>query len=237
MFSPMLVIGLAFCASLSAMLGGVFALKLKRHLPLALGFSAGAVIGVAFFDLLPESLELSGDFSMAAAAAACGFFLYAVIDRVAGHDHSCHEQPHRGLIGAASFSTHSLLDGLAMGLAFQVDIATGTAVAAAILAHGFADGLNTVNVLTRHGASRKSALVWLLVVAAAPVTGATLSLFLTPSPQMLGLGLAAFGGFFLYIGACDLFPASQRARPGLATLCTTLAGAGLLYLATFAHGH
>jgi len=40
---------------------------------------------------------------------------------------------------------------------------------------------------------------------------------ITPSPQMLGLGLAAFGGFFLYIGACDLFPASQRAKPGLVT--------------------
>ena len=230
--SPLFIIALAACASLSAMLGGLLALKLKQHLPLALGFSAGAVIGAAFFELLPESLALSGDFSMAAAAAAGGFFLYAVIDRIAGHDHNCHEQPHRGLIGAACFSTHSLLDGLAMGLAFRVDIATGVAVAAAVLAHDFADGLNTVNVLTRHGASRKAALSWLMVVAAAPVAGAVLSLFITLSPQALGLGLAAFGGFFLYIGACDLFPASQRARPGLATLSATLAGAGLLYLAT-----
>jgi len=233
--SSLLVIGLAGCASLSAMLGGLLALKLKRHLPLALGFSAGAVLGVAFFDLLPEALELSGDLSLAAAAAACGFFLYAVIDRFAGHDHNCHEQPHRGLVGATSFSTHSLLDGLAMGLAFQVDAATGFAVAMAILAHDFSDGLNTVNVLTRHGASRKAALCWLAVVASAPMVGAILSLFITPAPQMLGLGLAAFGGFFLYIGACDLFPASQRARPGLVTLSATLAGAGLLFLATRAH--
>ena len=233
--SPLFIIALAACASLSAMLGGLLALKLKQHLPLALGFSAGAVIGAAFFELLPESLALSGDFSMAAAAAAGGFFLYAVIDRIAGHDHNCHEQPHRGLIGAAIFSTHSLLDGLAMGLAFRVDIATGVAVAAAVLAHDFADGLNTVNVLTRHGASRKAALSWLMVVAAAPVAGAVLSLFITPSPQALGVGLAAFGGFFLYIGACDLFPASQRARPGLATLSATLAGAALLFLATHLH--
>ncbi len=230
-----LILGLALCASLSAMAGGLLALRFKQHLPLALGFSAGAVIGVAFFDLLPEALALSGDFSLAAAAAAGGFFLYAVIDRIAGHDHNCHEQPHRGLVGAISFSTHSLLDGLAMGLAFQVDMTTGFAVAAAILAHDFADGLNTVNVLTRHGASRRSALGWLMVVAAAPLAGATLSLFLTPQPQMLGLGLAACGGFFLYIGACDLLPASQRARPGLATLTATLMGAGLLFLAAHAH--
>ena len=71
--SPLFIIALAACASLSAMLGGLLALKLKQHLPLALGFSAGAVIGAAFFELLPESLSLSGDFSMAAAAAAGGF--------------------------------------------------------------------------------------------------------------------------------------------------------------------
>jgi zinc transporter ZupT len=233
--SPALVFAIALCACLASMLGGLLALRLQRHLPLALAFSAGAVLGAAFFGLLPESLTLAGDLSHAAIAAACGFFLYAVIDRIAGHDHNCHEQPHRGVIGAASFSAHSLLDGLAMGLSFQVNMTTGFAVAAAILAHDFADGLNTVNVLTRHGASRKAALSWLLVVATAPVAGAAISLLVTPEPRMLGLGLAAFGGFFLYIGACDLFPASQKGRPGLVTLSVTLLGAGFLYLATQAH--
>jgi ZIP family zinc transporter len=224
---------LALCAAGATMLGGLLALKFKQQLPLALGFSAGAVIGVAFFDLLPEAFSLGeSDMRLTVGAAALGFFLYAVIDRFAGHDHNCHDSPHRGLIGAASFSTHSLLDGLAMGLAFQVNAATGMVVAAAILAHDFADGLNTVNVVIRHGATKAAALRWLAVDAAAPVAGALLSLLITPSPHMLGLGLAAFGGFFLYIGACDLFPASQKARPGLVTLSTTVAGAAFLYAAT-----
>ena len=231
--SPIVIIGFSLCAAACTMLGGLLALKLKTHLPLALAFSAGAVIGVAFFDLLPEAFALRpGDTSLTVLAAGVGFFLYAVIDRFAGHDHNCHDQPHRGLIGAASFSTHSLLDGLALGLAFQVGEATGLVVAAAVLAHDFADGLNTVNVVRRHGATARAALAWLAVDATAPVLGALLSLTITPSPEGLGLALAAFGGFFLYIGACDLFPASQRGRPGLATLAATMAGAGFLYLAT-----
>lgn len=231
--SSSLPVLLSLCAALTTMLGGLLALKFKRHLPLALGFSAGAVIGVAFFDLLPQAFELGkGDMRLTVAAAAAGFFLYAVIDRFAGHDHNCHDQPHRGLLGAASFSAHSLLDGLGMGLAFQVNTQTGLVVTAAVLAHDFADGLNTVNVVIRHGATKAAALRWLAVDAAAPVAGALLSLLFTLSPQALGFGLAAFGGLFLYIGACDLFPASQRARPGLVTLATTIAGAGFLYAAT-----
>lgn len=230
---PLLIILLALATALITMTGGVLALRLKKHLPLALGFSAGAVIGVAFFDLLPEAFALhGGDAGLLVGATALGFFLYAVIDRFAGHDHNCHDDPHRGIVGAASFSAHSVLDGLAMGLAFQVDRQVGLVVAAAVLAHDFADGLNTVNVVTRHGASRAAALRWLAVDAAAPVLGVGLSFLLAPSAATMSLVLAGFGGFFLYIGACDLLPASQRARPGLVTLATTFAGAAFLYVAT-----
>ena len=38
-------------ACTATMIGGVFALKLKSLLPIAMGFSAGAVIGVAFLTL------------------------------------------------------------------------------------------------------------------------------------------------------------------------------------------
>jgi ZIP family zinc transporter len=230
---PLAILGFALATAVITMTGGALAFRLKKHLPLALGFSAGAVIGVASFDLLPEAFALhSGDTRLTVGAAALGFFLYAVIDRYAGHDHNCHDDPHRGIAGAISFSLHSLMDGLAMGLAFQVDRQVGLVVAAAVLAHDFADGLNTVNVVTRHGSSRTAALRWLVTDALAPLLGVGLSFLLSPSPAVMSLVLAGFGGFFLYIGACDLLPASQRARPGLVTLAATFAGATFLYLAT-----
>ena len=231
--SPIVIIGFSLCAAACTMLGGLLALKLKTHLPLALAFSAGAVIGVAFFDLLPEAFALRpGDISLTVLAAGVGFFLYAVIDRFAGHDHNCHDQPHRGLIGAASFSTHSLLDGLALGLAFQVGEATGLVVAAAVLAHDFADGLNTVNVVVKNGGSRSFALRWLAVDAAAPLLGAAASLLVRPDPGVLAILLALFCGFFLHIGASGLLPESHRARPRASTTVATLAGAAFLYAVT-----
>jgi ZIP family zinc transporter len=220
----------------ATMLGGVMALKLAGKLPLVMGFSAGAVIGVAFFDLAPEALEAGRGLyapETLLALAALGFFLYTVLDRlVARHDCEGQANPARGLVGAASFSAHSVLDGFALGVALQANREIGLIVAAAVLAHDFADGLNTVNVVTRNGGSRSFALRWLAVDAIAPVLGASLSLMITPAANVLAILLAVFCGFFLHIGASGLLPESHRAYPRASTTFATLLGAGFLYAVT-----
>jgi ZIP family zinc transporter len=136
------------------------------------------------------------------------------------------------MVGAASFSAHSVLDGFAMGVAFQANHDIGLIVAAAVLAHDFADGLNTVNVVTKNGGSRAFALRWLAMDAVAPVLGASFSLFITPSAGLLSLLLALFCGFFLHIGASGLLPESHRAWPRPTTTLATLLGAACLYFVT-----
>ena len=231
-----IVLLIAFGALAATMTGGLLALKLKGTLPLVMGFSAGAVIGVAFFDLGPEALDAGlGHYTPRTllAVAALGFFLYTALDRlVARHDCEGQANPARGLIGAASFSAHSLLDGFAMGIAFQASHEIGLIVAAAVLAHDFADGLNTVNVVMKNGGTRQFALRWLAVDAAAPVLGASLSLLVTPSPGLLAILLALFCGFFLHIGASGLLPESHRAYPRPSTTIATLLGAAFLYAVT-----
>lgn len=230
--TALLILGLSLCAFAATMTGGLFALRLKKALPLVMAFSAGAVIGVAFFDLAPEALEAGKgiyDARTLLLLTAGGFFLYALMDQTIAH-HSCgHAHPVRGILGAASFSAHSVLDGFAMGVSFQVSHAIGVVVAAAVLTHDFADGLNTVNVVTHNGGTRAFALRWLTIDAAAPVLGAGLSLLLTPERNMLALLLALFCGVFLNIGASELLPESHRARPRISTALVTLAGAGFLY--------
>lgn len=234
--TPVLILAIALAACTATMTGGLMALKLAGKLPLVMGFSAGAVIGVAFFDLGPEALDAGAGFytpRTLLAVAALGFFLYTALDRlVARHDCEGQANPTRGLVGAASFSAHSLLDGFAMGVAFQASHEIGLIVAAAVLAHDFADGLNTVNVVMKNGGTRSFALRWLAVDAVAPVLGASLSLLLTPDKNVLALLLALFCGFFLHIGASGLLPESHRAHPRPATTVATLLGAAFLYAVT-----
>jgi zinc transporter ZupT len=234
--TALIVMLVALGALTATMTGGLLALKLADKLPLVMGFSAGAVIGVAFFDLAPEALEAGRGLyapRTLLAIAALGFFLYTMLDRlVARHDCEGQANPARGLIGAASFSAHSLLDGFAMGVAFQASREIGLIVAAAVLAHDFADGLNTVNVVTKNGGTRKFALRWLAVDAVAPVLGASLSLLIVPGDGLLAVLLALFCGFFLHIGASGLLPESHRAHPRPSTTVATLLGAGFLYVVT-----
>ncbi|HXR95119.1 MAG TPA: ZIP family metal transporter [Rhizomicrobium sp.] len=230
-----IVMPIAFGAFLATMIGGVFALSLRDRLHLVLGFSAGAVIGVAFFDLLPEAVETGQAWGPRTilALSALGFFLYTLIDRwVALHSHDGDQHGEaRGWIGAASFSLHSVLDGFAIGVAFQAGRAVGLVVAVAVLVHDFSDGLNTVNVVVTNGGQRKMAMRWLLLDAVAPMIGAGLSLFFVFPKNGLSLVLALFAGFFLYIGASDLLPESQHAHPRFFTTVATVFGAAILFAA------
>ncbi|MBI5004527.1 ZIP family metal transporter [Candidatus Kaiserbacteria bacterium] len=230
-----MVILITVATFFSTLIGGLFALRLRDQLHMILGFSAGAVIGVAFFDLLPEALELAGDTYTAGtilAITVIGFATYLVLDRmVLLHGHGAHHEghSHRGVAGAGSLSFHSFLDGMGIGLAFQVSVGVGAVVAAAVLAHDFSDGINTVNMVLKNGGKKNEAFRWLLIDSIAPTLG-LLSTFLFAVPaRELGLLLALFAGFFLYIGASDLIPESYHVHPKRWTTITTVAGMIVLY--------
>jgi ZIP family zinc transporter len=235
-----LILVLAFSACFATLAGGALALRLRDRLHLILGFSAGAVLAAAFFDLLPEALRVAGpgaDPANGIAIAALGFFAYTILDRLillhAHHDHDGrvhHAAVGRQWSGAGSLSLHSLTDGFAIGVAFRASPAVGIVVAAAVLAHDCSDGMNTVSVVLRHGGAKREAYRWLIVDAIAPVIGALLSLLVALPAATMSAMLALFAGFFLYIGASDLLPESVHEHPKFLTTLMTLLGAGLLYV-------
>lgn len=219
----------------STLLGGALALKISDKLHLILGFSAGAVMGVAFFDLLPEALEIGQPFfstSTLTAVMALGFGLYLVLDRwIFFHSHeSDSARRRRGILGAASLSFHSFLDGVAIGIAYQVSVSVGLVVTAAVLTHDFSDGINTVNLILKNGGSRRTAWRWLALDALAPALGVLSTTFLNLPEAFIGPLLALFVGFFLYLGASDLVPESHHAHPKFLTTFVTLLGLATIFL-------
>jgi ZIP family zinc transporter len=248
-----MIILISIAAFVSTLIGGLIALRFKDKLHLILGFSAGAVLGVAFFDLIPESIDLGSNFyeiSTIMTVVAIGFISYLILDRLVflhGHKHENERQDsdghkilneshedrtvNRGILGAGSLVVHSFLDGLAIGLAFQVSVAIGAVVAIAVLVHDFSDGINTVNMILKNHGQNKQAFRWLIAGAIAPVLGVASTMFFQLPEQVLSLVLALFSGFFLYIGASDLIPESHHAHPKFLTTVMTIFGVLVLYVA------
>ncbi|HEX7724387.1 MAG TPA: ZIP family metal transporter [Candidatus Paceibacterota bacterium] len=243
----MTLILIALGAFIVTLAGGLLALKFRDKMHAILGFSAGAVMAVAFFDLLPESLELGhsaysvGDIT---GFVALGFLIYLILDRTIflhahahdeAHEHDLSEQEshhvNRGSLGASTLSVHSFLDGVAIGLAFQVSSAVGAIVAIAVLVHDFSDGINTVSLVLKNKGERVRAIRWLAIDALAPVAGIIVTMFVSLPERALSIILAVFCGFFIYIGATDLIPESHHAHPKMITTIMTVLGAGVLYLA------
>jgi zinc transporter ZupT len=187
------------------------------------------VVGVSLFDLTPEALELGNRIAPATTVLGVigvGFCGYMLLERTL----QSLAQGRGGHLGPASLTLHSLLDGLGVGLAFQVSAAIGVVVAVAVLAHDISDGVNTVTLSLSGGGGPKRARGWLIADAAAPLVGIGLTRLFTMAEGPLGLVIALFAGFFLYIGAVGLTPASHRALPRLWTSLATMAGMAAIWV-------
>ncbi|MSU74765.1 ZIP family metal transporter [Candidatus Kaiserbacteria bacterium] len=234
----MTVLYVALAASVATFIGGSFALRFRDKLHLVLGFSAGAVAGVALLDLLPEAIELGSKYHDPATTAlfvAFGLFGYLILDRlILLHTHEEDDEhtegSSRGFFGAFTLSAHSFLDGIAIGVGFQVSTAVGIVMAVAVLTHDFSDGINTVNLVLKNGGSWKQAFHWLLIDATAPLLGVVTTLFFTIPESALSLILAVFVGSFLYLSASDLIPESHHRHPRALTTVMTLFGALVIYV-------
>jgi len=222
----LLLLGLA--AAAATLLGGALALRLADRIHLILGLSAGAVVGVALLDLLPEALSLgAGGPGQVMLFATAGFMAYLTADRALA---TTGPGGRRGHLGAGSLTLHSVMDGLAIGLSFQVSASTAAVVTLAVLAHDLSDGVNTVNVSLAGGAGRVWARRWLWADAAAPLVGIAVSRLVRVPCADFALILAVFAGFFLCIGASELIPASHQRRPGAWTTLTTLIGCAAIWV-------
>ena len=239
---------ISILASVAAFAGGVIALRFRDKLHIILGLSAGAVIGAALFDLIPEAIKLGSSVfqpEQITALTAVGFLSYLILDRLFSfHVHTIehhsteniHDYPssslycRRGSFGAASFCLHSLIDGFVIGLAFQASVAIGAVVTIAVIAHRFSDGINTIGIILKYHGDHKYAFSWLTAVALAPIVGTALTFTISVSNNIIAVILAIFAGFFLYISASDLIPEGHHSHSKTLTTILTILGAVILYI-------
>ena len=237
----LIAIPLAGLTVLSTLAGGFVALRLARELTTAIALTGGVVVAVALFHVLPESIEAVGDPQRVGLLVGIGFLVFFVAERLLVLHHrddaeQAQSHAHVGAFGAAGLSLHSFIDGLGIGLAFDLSTSTGLLVFVAVISHDFADGLNTVGFVLRQSGDRTRAVRWLSVDALAPLAGAIIGSTLSISEFALGSALAVYAGFFLFMGATDLLPHAHEHPSGKRVLLT-VAGFGAILLTSLIAGH
>jgi ZIP family zinc transporter len=145
------------------------------------------------------------------------------------HEYGHHHHPAVGVASAGALATHLFLDGVGIGLAFQVSDTVGITVAIAVIAHDFADGLNTVSVMLTTGNNLRRTLVMLGLASLAPALGAASTLLFTLPDGALALYLGFFTGFLLYLATSGILPEAHARHPSRLTLVFTVGGMGLMW--------
>lgn len=239
----MLVITLAGATVIATFLGGLLALRAKDRFHLVLGLSAGLLLGLVGFDLLPEIFEMNSSnlvgVKTVSVALIAGFLSLHFIEQFAGSHEPAesdygHEHTHAfeiaGPVGAIAMAGHIFLDGVALALAFQVSTELGIAVFIAMLVHAFSDGLNTVALLIKTGHWKKRGKYLLALDAIARIGGAALGSAFTISDANLAIYLAVFSGIVIYLATSHILPEAHSRHPSKVTMLSTLIGVGIMWI-------
>ena len=221
---------------LATTFGGYFALKSSDRFHLVLGLSAGLLLGLVGFDLLPEVFSMDTNAFLGvpqvSIAILAGFLSLHIIEGVFGshepaesdygHDHEHHNIA--GTLGALAMGGHVFLDGVGLGVAFKVSNSLGYAVFLAVIVHAFSDGLNTVSLIVKSGHWTKKSFRLLAIDAVARIGGASVGTYLVLNDSLLALYLALFSGFVIYLATSHILPEAHSKHSSRWTFFATILG-------------
>jgi zinc and cadmium transporter len=230
--------GVAMCAI--ALVGGLTLFLpedlLRRALLPLVAFSAGSLLGGAFFHMLPAALAGGARATTVFAWTLAGFALFFVLEQFL-HWHHCHRaeaacrQPLTYLILIGD-GLHNFLGGLAVAGTFLVDVRLGVTTWVAAALHEIPQELGDFGVLLHGGWSKGRALAFNFASAATFLLGGLVTYFASLRLDVDFLVPLAAGNF-LYIAASDLVPEVNRHfgwKLNLLHLAALAAGVVMLYL-------
>lgn len=208
--------------SVVALVGGVFllareklAVKISHYLA---SFAAGALLGTAFFDLLPEAAEQAKELGETDIFiwTLIGILSFFLLERFIHWFHHHHDHTSAELKKEAKSivplvilgdSVHNFIDGVVIAATFLVSIPLGIVTTLAVAVHEIPQEIGDFGILLHRGMKKGKILLANLLSALAALAGAILTYLAGESiGAFLPILLSLSAGFFIYIAASDLIP-------------------------------
>jgi len=215
---------------LSLALAGLVALRVKASwVPTLVSYAVGAMLGVAFLDLLPHIFHEARNPQRAAAFVLAGILVFFVLEKLLlwrHHHHHSDEEQHEaeeemrhtghdhgrsGWMIVFGDSFHNFTDGVIIAGAFLADVKLGVVTSLAIIAHEIPQEIGDFLVLLHSGFGRTKALIWNAVSGLSAVLGGLIAYFALSAvsdwlPEILAFAAASM----IYVAVADLIPGLHR---------------------------
>ena len=217
--------------------------RFNKALAFLIPLAVGALLGDAFFHLIPEAfseIESSATASLLLSLGVLSFFFLEKILRW-HHHHSIldkisdkYDTPtHLGHMVLASDAFHNFIDGVIIAASFLVSIPVGIATTIAVILHEIPQEVGDFGVLIYAGYKRTTAILYNFLSALTAVVGAALVLVLGSLPEGFIQGVLPFAaGVFIYIACFDLVPELHK-QDEKKRLLPEILGIGLGILAMY----
>ena len=215
---------------LSLALASFVALRVKASwVPTLVSYAVGALLGVAFLDLLPHIFHEASSPQRAAGFLLAGILLFFVLEKMLlwrHHHHHSDEEQHEaeeemrhtghdhgrsGWMIVFGDSFHNFTDGVIIAGAFLADVKLGVVTSLAIIAHEIPQEIGDFLVLLHSGFGRTKALVWNAISGLSAVLGGLIAYFALSAvsdwlPEILAFAAASM----IYVAVADLIPGLHR---------------------------
>lgn len=248
-FHQLLVFRLAVAVGMAGLGAWIAAAakKISHHgLCLLISFAAGALLAVAFFDIIPEAIHLSG-FAPTIVSVLTGYLLFWGITRFVFHIcpacAATHTEVNFKAISIAmvvALSIHSFMDGLAIYGGMQSGSKVGVLILLAVAYHKLPEGMALTLVAIGSGRSRMNAFLLCVLLEATTTIGGGLAGLVTTLPShsnWVGLLLAHVGGGFVYLVGHALLSEVVKDHPKSTLLAAFAGGASMVLVGVLAGAH
>ncbi len=183
----------------------------KRTLSLFLGISAGVMISMVAFDLMPGAFEMAGTW-ISLGAFLAGALALTALDLVMPHMHhmTTDKESSRftrtALVVAVGIGMHDLPEGLAVGAGLESASSLGLRIAILMFLHNIPEGMAVAAPLAAIGKSRSNMMLVSALTGVPSVIGALLGSVIGVSPMILGISMAFAAGAMLFVTFDELVP-------------------------------
>jgi ZIP family zinc transporter/zinc and cadmium transporter len=215
-FRTTMAAGLGLVAAAGNLIGGYFVIRRdwpRQYLQYFLALGAGYMLAVAFLDVIPASVRISGEGALL--YVLIGFFIVHLFEHtIAPHFHfgeETHQEEfsheHAGKTVLLGLGIHTFFDGVAIAAGFLVSTWLGAVIFVAVFLHKLPEGFTIASVALASGQGKRNAILGAGLLGAATLFG----VLLTSALQgQLKYALPLSGGVTLYVAATDLLPEVNR---------------------------